>query len=67
MTKWEYRVLDSKHADSSGFLKIATPEAVERYLNGLGADGWEVVNLDFHEGIGTAFVGVAKRPATDEW
>lgn len=67
MVKWEYRLIDSKNlpeAERGIFSQTrVTREAAERYLNTLGADGWEVIDLDFdflvHETA--AFVGVAKR------
>ncbi len=62
MSKWEYRLLDSMEIEEGGFLAIKSREAVESYLNGVGDEGWEVINLDFVEIEGrTSFVGVAKR------
>ena len=62
MAKWEYRYLDSLDIEEGDFLSIKTREGVEDYLNQLGAEGWEVINLDFNEVEGrTSFVGVAKR------
>ena len=46
----------------SSMFKQRTREAVEEYLNGLGDEGWEVVNVDFVEWDGPgSFVGIAKR------
>jgi len=63
--RWEYKLLTSKDAESGGFLKGRGREEVEAYLNGLGAEGWEVIDIDFvsMEGsIGlTSFSGLAKR------
>lgn len=62
MDRWEYRVLASKDIPSSLF-KQRTREAVEEYLNELGDDGWEVVNMDFVDWDGPgSFMGIAKRP-----
>lgn len=65
-SQWEYKLLTSKDAESSGFMKSRGREEVEAYLNELGAEGWEIVDLDFvsMEGsIGlTSFSGLAKRP-----
>lgn len=62
MKKWEYKYLDSMDIDEGGFLAVKTRESVEKYLNDLGAEGWEIINLDFVEVEGrTSFVGVAKR------
>jgi hypothetical protein len=65
--RWEYRILDSKEAEGGGFLKSKSNEDVQAYLNGLGAKGWEIVDLDFRQSqIGTigatSFLGLAKRP-----
>ncbi len=62
MPKWEYKLIDSKNVKSSGLLKGRAPEDLEAYLNVLGEEGWEVVNLDFLElESRLSFVGVAKR------
>ena len=37
-------------------------ESMEEYLNEIGSEGWEIVNLDFVELENrSSFVGVAKR------
>ena len=62
MKKWEYKIVDSKDVPRAGVLKGKSREAIEAYLNRIGADGWEVVNIDLLELEGrTDFVGVAKR------
>ena len=62
MRKWEYKYLDSLDIEEGDFLAIKSRESVEDYLNQLGAEGWEVIDLDFVEFEGrTSFVGVAKR------
>jgi len=71
MDKWEYRLLNSKNLTTAeGGLfkqKTVTLEKAEKYLNILGEEGWEIIDLDFdflvHET--GAFVGVAKRRKTD--
>jgi hypothetical protein len=67
MEKWEYKLLDSKtlpEAEKSMFkqTKVTIGEA-EAYLNKLGAEGWEIIDIDFDFLIHDtgAFVGVAKR------
>lgn len=63
MTKWEYRFLTAADLEKRGFFKSLQPEQVEEYLNSLGEEGWEIINLDFTDT--TAFIdfrGVAKRP-----
>ena len=68
MKKWEYMLIDSKKLPEAkqGLFskpKVAVEEA-EKYLNRLGEEGWEIIDLDFdfliHE-TGN-FVGMAKRP-----
>jgi len=66
---WEYKLLTSKDAESGGFMKGRGREEVEAYLNDLGQQGWEIVDIDFvsMEGsIGlTSFSGLAKRALAD--
>ena len=69
MTTWEYMIIDSKRI--GGGRRIAGPshEDAERYLSQLGAEGWEVVSLDWRElERRMSFMGVAKRrrPVQDE-
>lgn len=67
MTKWEYKLIDSKKLSEAekGLFKQTkvTLEEAENYLNKLGEEGWEVIDLDFDFLIHNtgAFVGVAKR------
>lgn len=62
MKKWEYKVLDSKDIPRAGLLKGRDRPGVENYLNGLGSEGWELVNIDFRELEGRfEFTAVAKR------
>lgn len=62
MKKWEYRILDSKDVAGGGIFKGKDRADVETYLNQIGNDGWEVINLDFRELEGRfEFTGVAKR------
>jgi hypothetical protein len=67
MTKWEYKLIDSKKLSDAekGIFKQTkvTLEEAENYLNKLGEEGWEVIDLDFDFLIHNtgAFVGVAKR------
>lgn len=63
---WEYKIIDSNAVEKAGFLKGRTLEAVEEYLNELGQQGWEIIDLDFNmdptlPGGPTSFLGVAKR------
>ena len=67
MDKWEYLLLDSKKLESASggvFTQKKVPiEEAEKYLNKLGDEGWEIIDLDFDFLIhdSGAFVGVAKR------
>jgi hypothetical protein len=67
MDKWEYRLLDSKKLPEAekGFFKQAkvSLHEAEAYLNRLGEEGWEIIDIDFDFLIHDtgAFVGVAKR------
>lgn len=62
MRRWEYRMVDSKDVPSQGVFKGRSREALEKYLNDLGAEGWEIVNIDSYElEARTEFVGLAKR------
>ncbi|WP_164503655.1 DUF4177 domain-containing protein [Pleionea sediminis] len=63
---WEYKIVDSNNAEKGGFLKGRTVEQVEAYLNQLGQEGWEIIDLDFQmdptiPGGPAHFHGVAKR------
>ncbi|GAA6152067.1 DUF4177 domain-containing protein [Pseudoteredinibacter isoporae] len=64
---WEYKIIDSEKAEKGGFLSGRTIQQAEDYLNKLGAEGWEIIDLDFRmdptmPGGPTHFHGVAKRP-----
>lgn len=63
MKKWEYRLIDSHDVPGDGIWGDERDRArLEMYLNRLGKQGWEIVNLDVleqHERIN--FVGVARR------
>ena len=63
MKKWEYKIIDTKDVPGGGFLKGKSRDAIEAYLNDLGGQGWEIVNLDALEWQGDhlTFLGVARR------
>ena len=46
MDKWEYMIVDSKDIGAYRSFRYKDCSEVEQYLNALGADGWEIVNLD---------------------
>lgn len=62
MKKFEYKIIDSADVKSAGLFKGRKREDVESYLCSLGAQGWELVNVDFRELEGALeFAGVMKR------
>ena len=63
MKKWEYKIIDTKDVPGGGVFKGKSRDAIETYLNELGAQGWEILNLDALElqGHHLTFLGVAKR------
>jgi hypothetical protein len=62
MKKWEYMIVDSKDVPGGRMFRGKDRAEVDTYLNQLGEEGWEIVNLDFHElGNRFDFSGVAKR------
>ncbi len=62
MRRWEYKIVDSNDVPGGGIFKGKSRDSLEEYLNRLGAEGWEVVNIDSLELEGrTSFVGIAKR------
>ena len=61
MRKYQYKVIDTREKES-GWYEQETFHQVEKYLNHLGDQGWELINLDFQELEGRhALIGVAKR------
>ena len=64
MKKWEYKIIDSVHV-ARGIFREKKFNEIEKYLNEIGQEGWEVVNLDFNDVTGQMdFVGVARRELT---
>jgi len=62
MRKWEYRIVDSRTMSGGGAFKGKDLEAVETWLNQLGGEGWEIIELNFREiQKGYEFTGLAKR------
>ncbi|MCR9198401.1 MAG: DUF4177 domain-containing protein [Planctomycetaceae bacterium] len=63
MPTWEYKYLSAEDLEKRGFFRSVKPEDVEKYFNALGAEGWEIINVDFTDT--NAFIdfrGVARRP-----
>ena len=62
MSKWEYRIVDSKDIEGGGVFKGTPRENIEAYLTALGNDGWEIFHLQFnHVEQRYEFYGIAKR------
>lgn len=62
MKKWAYKVVDSRDLEGGGVFKGKDREVVEAYLNQLGQEGWEIVDLNFRElQKGFEFSGIAKK------
>jgi hypothetical protein len=63
MTRWEYKLISAQDVAGEGGFKGRTRETVEAYLNRLGAEGWEVINVDFPDGYEnpTRFSAAARR------
>ncbi|AWB69224.1 hypothetical protein C2869_22240 (plasmid) [Saccharobesus litoralis] len=62
MQQFEYKIIDTRDVESAGLFKGRQREDIEAYLNALGAEGWELVNVDFRElEGGLEFAGVMKR------
>ena len=63
MQRFEYKFIDSRDVETAGLFKGRKLEDVEAYLNDLGRQGWDLVNVDFRELEGTLeFAGVMKKP-----
>lgn len=45
--RWEYKLISTNDVPGGGFFGIKERDALEDYLNQLGAEGWEIVGIDF--------------------
>ncbi len=45
MRRWEYRLIDEESVAAPGGLEEWDRESLENYLNHLGAEGWELVQV----------------------
>ncbi len=63
MRRWEYKIIDTKDVPGGGIFKGKKLADVEDYLNKLGEQGWEIINIDALEQQThhLSFLGVAKR------
>lgn len=61
MSLWEYKVITS---GKGGF---ATPVLLEKFLNDLGREEWEIVSFQTQPDNFLAFTGLARRPTQRDW
>ncbi len=61
MSLWEYKVITS---GKGGF---ARPDLMEKFLNDLGRDEWEIVQFHSHPDNFLAFTGLARRSTQRDW
>src|SRR4029078_7809532 len=61
MALWEYKVITS---GKGGF---ATPALLEKFLNDLGRDEWEIIHFQTPAENFLAFTGLARRSTQRDW
>ena len=62
MSRWEYKLVSHQDVERAGLIEGRKREAIEQYFNDLGADGWEIIGIDFVDNYNWQnFVGIAKR------
>src|SRR5437762_705458 len=61
MSLWEYKVITS---GKGGF---ASPALLEKFLNDLGREEWEIVEFRSAPDNPLAFTGLARRPTQRDW
>jgi hypothetical protein len=61
MSLWEYKVITS---GKGGF---ATPAMLEKYLNDLGRDEWEIIHFQSPPDNALAFTGLVRRSTQRDW
>ncbi len=61
MALWEYKVITS---GKGGF---ARPDLMEKFLNDLGRDEWEIIQFHTHPDNFLAFTGLARRSTQRDW
>ncbi len=61
MSLWEYKVITS---GKGGF---ATPALLEKFLNDLGREEWEIIEFHTQSENFLAFTGLARRPTQRDW
>jgi len=61
MANWEYKVI------SSGKGGFASPALMEKFINDLGQEQWELINFHTAPDNPLAFTGLARRPVQRDW
>ena len=61
MSVWEYKII------SSGKGGFASPALLEKFLNDLGREEWEIVEFRTQADNVLAFSGLARRPTQRDW
>lgn len=61
MSNWEYKVITS---GKGGF---ASPALLEKFLNDLGQEGWEIINFHTQPDNLLAFTGLVRRTTQRDW
>ena len=61
MSNWEYKII------SSGKGGFASPALMEKFLNDLGQDNWEIISFNQPPDNALAFQGLARRSAERDW
>src|SRR5690349_553734 len=61
MANWEYKVI------SSGKGGFASPALMEKFINDLGQEQWEIINFHTAPDNPLAFTGLARRPVRRDW
>lgn len=61
MSNWEYKVI------SSGKGGFASPALMEKFINDLGQEQWEIISFHTAPDNALAFTGLARRPTQRDW
>jgi hypothetical protein len=61
MANWEYKVI------SSGKGGFASPALMEKFINDMGQDQWEIINFHTAPDNPLAFTGLARRTLLRDW
>jgi len=61
MANWEYKVI------SSGKGGFASPALMEKFINDLGQDNWEIISFHQPPDNALAFTGLARRSTQKDW